>query len=444
MRVFFINFCIFCVHFILIKAVAEPFILDSSIIYQTHNRALSMGNAMVGYVPTSELAMKYNPAGIVNTDPQHPNLSVLFGGKVSFDPNVVEQLDKATDFKTASKFVKQVQNKNYLIYGQGWGHLGFQFNFGGSSSFDFDGGGTSPQKMGVSVGQHFIGLVFLSFKQLDQDNLLISDIEGTKNKIIQNFEQTFDQSLSQKQKKRLDQELNQVQNQSENAQEILNLIWKMAVDLQTFLIDVQTIGNAWTLGESWRVGFQVREYNMKVRSLKDYTLLHMVTSDKSIMNFAPEVRDAGQAYELGILYAPKDFTYQLGATYQNIGGVKFSKANVVIPESLNIGGSALLDFGMASLVTAFEVKDIYKTTTYTAYSKKGGRSLEQRSHLGMQLGLFPLFGDYIFLCRCRIKSKCVIPMDFKLIYHGSFYVLVIQNMRVILETNIKRWYIQII
>ncbi len=384
---------------------ADDLVIDSSIIYQSHNRALSMGNAMVSAVPTSELATRYNIAGVVKTDEDLATFDLLLGGQLSFDKTIIDEFNKATerDFDTSQEVAQAARDeKIFLLSGQGWGHLSFQFQL-------FEGIGV--QRLGFAAERYFTALGILSFSTLNQDEISITDPKKATQLIDDSLKKNLDFQMTPEEKKKLEEEIQTLKddNQSDmdQAQKIFNLVWKTAINFQTALIDIQSSGGAISLfDDTLRVGMLVRQYVVKVRNVQDYTLVSAIANSDNISTLAEEKQDEGIGKELGILYRPSpESAYQFGITYQNIGGVKFEKANMEIPASLNAGASLHLDFELASFLGAFEVKDMLTETTYTIKGEKEVRSFGQRSHVGMQVGLFPLFGNHILYLGAGLNQE---------------------------------------
>ncbi len=381
--------------------------LDSSYLYQYHNRALSMGNAFVSVVPTGETAMNYNSAGLASKREADFVWESLIGIQTAYDPNLVNELQekKDRDVEDTKNLIDRYKNATHVINAQGWGHFSLQWKI------------DSPviQRFGIGTQKYTTVLAVLSFPTLENRRISLDDPKETTKQISDTLEKEFDRPLSDEEKKKLEENLEKLKDDErvkekreeaasdpriEEKEEILNDVWTKSIDMQVFRVDIETYAAAISiLDDSLKLGYQTRRYELLGKTLDRYPLIRFTSGDSKPIDSAITRKANWWGHEIGLLYSlESEGTYQFGATYQNIGGQELEGAALKIPSTLNVGMSYQYTYDFLMMLGALELKDIEGSTTYVRGSETYGRSWEQRSHLGLQLGLFPIAtpDEYLF------------------------------------------------
>ena len=381
--------------------------LDSSYLYQYHNRALSMGNAFVAVVPTGETAMNYNSAGLASTREDDFVLEFLIGLQAAYDPGLVSEFqeEKDRDVDTTKSLVDKYKQLTHIINAQGWGHLSLQWSI--DSSF--------IQRVGIGTQRYVTALALLNFPKLENRRLSLDDPKETAQQISNTLEEEYDHSLSEEEEKKLEEKLRELKNDDrtqehqdkarsdlriQEKEEILNDVWSRSINLQLIIIDIESYAGAISiLDDSLKLGYEARRYELLGKTLDRYPLIKLTSGQSKPTDDAVERKAQWWGHEVGILYSLESVgKYQFGATYQNIGGQHLKESALNMPETLNIGMSYQYHYDFLMILGALEVKDIGGKTAYLRGSKTYKRSLEQRSHLGIQLGVFPIAtpDEYLF------------------------------------------------
>ncbi len=375
-------------------AYAQKLVMDSTNLYQTHTRALSMGNAFTAVVPNGETAMNYNIAGLAQTREDSWVLDILLGGQLALNAELAEDLqnNNNSSVEKSREFVDKYKDDANVVNGQGWYHVSSQF---GLESLPL------VQRIGIGYQRYFSAFAVLQLPESGDKPIDITDSEQAVEQVSELLENKYDKKLTSEEKKKLKERIDELKDDPKadqakadlrQAQDDFNTVLGRAVDFRYALFDIQGVGGAVSiLDDKLKLGLQMRYYNLvSARHLEDYSLMNALSEDdQDLDKIATEQKGQGVGYEIGALYrGGESFIYQVGTAYQNIGGVKIQ--DVEIPASLNVGGSLQWNWFLGSFTGSFEVKDLLAEGAYEQDGVNDKRSWGQRSHVGVQAALIPI------------------------------------------------------
>ena len=370
---------------------AQKMVVDSTSIYQTHTHALSMGNALTAVVPNGETAMNYNVSGLAQTREDTWVLDILLGMQAALNKDLIDDLQDNKDFDIdkTRKLVDQYKDDAHIIKGQGWFHISSQFGFESLPLI---------QRIGIGYQRSVSALGILQLPESGDKPIDITNTDKAVDQVDNLLKTKYSKKLTSSQKKKLKENIDKLKknNSSEadlrQAQNDFNTVLGRSVNLQLAVFDIQGYAGAVSvLDDKLKLGLQIRSYNLiSARYLKNYSLMNAIARDnEKLEKAAEEQKGQGLGYELGMLYRNgESLIYQIGTTYQNIGGVKIS--DVEIPASLNVGGSLQWNWFLGNIVGSFEIKDLLAEATYEQDGVSDKRSWGQRSHLGIQAAIIPI------------------------------------------------------